>query len=61
MRRNKKWSAERREKFMQTISLKKNHQNEDSLETFLNSIWNRLSLRQKRTVILSTLENLNND
>ena len=23
MRRNKKWSAERREKFMQTISLKK--------------------------------------
>ena len=56
MRRNKKWSAERREKFMNTLRNKKNHKAENDLQTFLDEVWNGLNQHEKVAVIVKTMQ-----
>jgi len=61
-RRSYKWSAERREKFMNTVRNKKNHKQTDNLGEFLDKIWNMLTVEQKREVITNeVMESLRND
>jgi len=66
-KKSRKWSSAQRTKFLETMRIRKNHKKKNhdeinELEHFLDGIWNMLTLRQKREVIVSDiLENLHND
>jgi len=53
-----KWSKERREKFMNTLRVKKNHKTprKGKSDEFLDIVWNGLTSREKASLILLRLK-----